>query len=143
MYSISVFNHWVYIIYPQVSGLETLLTNGAESEPGQTACFALSCLASKDDGHALLMESPSLPRLLDGLVSLLKSRDPDNTWFAAMWVPLEYLIHLVCVPQYLILCCEVDLVLQVISTLLFWLFTVAFSQDGESVCVSTKWSNSS
>ncbi|KAF4072934.1 hypothetical protein AMELA_G00253230 [Ameiurus melas] len=69
-----------------VSGLETLLSNDPESEPGQTACFALSCLASKDDGHALLMESPSLPGLLDGLLRLLKSGDPDSTWFAAMTV---------------------------------------------------------
>ncbi|XP_053086625.1 uncharacterized protein LOC113531615 [Pangasianodon hypophthalmus] len=69
-----------------VSGLEMLLSNGAESEVGQTACFALSCLASKDDGHTLLMESPSLPGLLDGLLNLLKSGDPDSTWFAAMTV---------------------------------------------------------
>lgn len=72
------------IIYPQVSGLEVLLSSGAESDAAQTACFALSCLASKDDGHALLMESPSLPDLLDGLLDLLKSGGLDSTWFAAM-----------------------------------------------------------
>ncbi|XP_046694436.1 uncharacterized protein LOC124378736 isoform X2 [Silurus meridionalis] len=69
-----------------MSGLETLLSNGVESEAGQTACFALSCLASKDDGHALLIESPSLPGLLDSLLSLLRSGDPDSIWFAAMTV---------------------------------------------------------
>lgn len=61
-----------------------LLSNRAESGAGQIACFALSCLVSKDDGHALLMEGLSLPGLLDGLLCLLKSGDPDSTWFAAM-----------------------------------------------------------
>jgi len=51
---------------------------------GQTACFALSCLANDEDGHALLMESTSVPALLDGLLQLLQSPEPDSIWFAAM-----------------------------------------------------------
>ncbi len=51
---------------------------------GQTVCFALSCLANDEDGHALLMESTSVPALLDGLLLLLQSPDPDSIWFAAM-----------------------------------------------------------
>ncbi|KAL7838242.1 hypothetical protein AOLI_G00266460 [Acnodon oligacanthus] len=72
--------------YKLASSLQALLSNGAGPEAGQTACFALSCLASEDDGHALLMESSSFPALLNGLLGLLKSGDPDSTWFAAMTV---------------------------------------------------------
>ncbi|XP_072549188.1 uncharacterized protein [Salminus brasiliensis] len=72
--------------YRLASSLQALLSNGAGPEAEQTACFALSCLASEDDGHTLLMESSSLTELLNGLLSLLKSADPDSTWFAAMTV---------------------------------------------------------
>ncbi|XP_036436094.1 uncharacterized protein LOC118814548 [Colossoma macropomum] len=72
--------------YRLASSLQALLSNGAGPEAGQTACFTLSCLASEVDGHALLMESSSCPALLNGLLSLLKSGDPDSTWFAAMTV---------------------------------------------------------
>ncbi|XP_022523488.2 uncharacterized protein LOC107197743 isoform X1 [Astyanax mexicanus] len=70
--------------YRLANSLQTLLSNGAGPEAGQAACFALSCLASEDDGHTLLMENSSCPELLNGLLSLLKSADPDSTWFAAM-----------------------------------------------------------
>ncbi|XP_066516356.1 uncharacterized protein [Hoplias malabaricus] len=69
-----------------VCSLQALLSNGAVQEAGQTACFALSCLASEDDGHALLMEASSVPAFLNSLLRLLKSGDPDSTWFSAMVV---------------------------------------------------------
>ncbi|XP_051750422.1 uncharacterized protein LOC127513015 isoform X1 [Ctenopharyngodon idella] len=69
-----------------VSRLQALLSSGSGVEMGQTACFALSCLANDEDGHALLMESTSVPALLDGLLQLLQSPEPDSIWFAAMTV---------------------------------------------------------
>ncbi|XP_067263447.1 uncharacterized protein [Chanodichthys erythropterus] len=69
-----------------VSQLQALLSSGSGVEMGQTACFALSCLANDEDGHALLMESTSVPALLDGLLQLLQSPEPDSIWFAAMTV---------------------------------------------------------
>ncbi|KAK2911470.1 hypothetical protein Q8A67_003603 [Cirrhinus molitorella] len=69
-----------------VSRLQALLLSGSGVEIGQTVCFALSCLANDEDGHALLMESTSVPALLDGLLQLLQSPDPDSIWFAAMTV---------------------------------------------------------
>lgn len=69
-----------------VSNLQALLSSGSGVEMGQTACFALSCLANDEDGHALLMESTSVPALLDGLLQLLQSPEPDSIWFAAMTV---------------------------------------------------------
>ncbi|XDV20038.1 hypothetical protein PO909_025420 [Leuciscus waleckii] len=69
-----------------VSQLQALLSSGPGVEMGQTACFALSCLANDEDGHALLMESTSIPALLDGLLQLLQSPEPDSIWFAAMTV---------------------------------------------------------
>lgn len=50
----------------------------------QTACFALSCLAKDEDGHALLMESTCISAVLDALLQLLQSAEPDSVWFAAM-----------------------------------------------------------
>lgn len=52
----------------------------------QTACFALSCLAMDEDGHALMMESTSISAVLDALLQLLRSAEPDTAWFAAMCV---------------------------------------------------------
>ncbi|KAI4873546.1 hypothetical protein NFI96_027187, partial [Prochilodus magdalenae] len=69
-----------------VSSLQALLSSGSGPEAGQTACFALSCVGSEEDGHALLMESSSCPAILNGLLSLLKSGDADSTWFAAMTI---------------------------------------------------------
>ncbi|XP_050966636.1 uncharacterized protein LOC127165782 [Labeo rohita] len=69
-----------------VSRLQALLLSRSGVEMGQTVCFALSCLANDKDGHALLMESTSVPDLLDGLLQLLQSPDPDSIWFAAMTV---------------------------------------------------------
>ncbi|XP_042580999.1 uncharacterized protein LOC109064978 isoform X2 [Cyprinus carpio] len=69
-----------------VSRLQTLLLSGSGVEMGQTVCFALSCLANEEDGHALLMESTCVPTLLNGLLQLLQSPDPDSIWFAAMTV---------------------------------------------------------
>ncbi|XP_043096586.1 uncharacterized protein LOC122346021 [Puntigrus tetrazona] len=69
-----------------VRRLQALLLSGPGMEMGQTVCFALSCLANDEDGHALLMESATVPALLDGLLHLLQSPDPDSIWFAAMTV---------------------------------------------------------
>ncbi|KAK7173753.1 hypothetical protein R3I93_003547 [Phoxinus phoxinus] len=69
-----------------VNRLQALLSSGPGVEMGQTACFALSCLANDEDGHALLMESTSIPALLDGLLQLLQSPEADSIWFAAMTV---------------------------------------------------------
>lgn len=57
----------------------------AEPEAGQTACFALSCLVT-EDGHALVLDSPSFPSLLDSLLYCLQTEDQDSSWFAAMYV---------------------------------------------------------
>ncbi|XP_041915616.1 uncharacterized protein LOC121680347 isoform X2 [Alosa sapidissima] len=67
-----------------VSSLQALLCSGAGPEPGQTACFALSCLATEEDGHALVLDSPSFPGLMDGLLQLLQRPEHDSTWFAAL-----------------------------------------------------------
>ncbi|KAI2664213.1 Usherin [Labeo rohita] len=50
-----------------VSRLQALLLSRSGVEMGQTVCFALSCLANDKDGHALLMESTSVPDLLDAV----------------------------------------------------------------------------
>ncbi|XP_028830758.1 uncharacterized protein LOC114787132 isoform X2 [Denticeps clupeoides] len=69
-----------------VSSLQTLLCKEAGPDAGQTACFALSCLATDTDGHTLLLDSPSFPSVLDGLFQLLLRKEPDCAWFAAMTV---------------------------------------------------------
>ncbi|XP_063067196.1 uncharacterized protein LOC134458698 [Engraulis encrasicolus] len=74
-----------------VSSLQNLLCSGAGPEAGQTACFALSCLATEEDGHAAVLGWPWFPRLLDGLLQQLQrgQEEPepergDSLWFAAM-----------------------------------------------------------
>ncbi|XP_051951806.1 uncharacterized protein LOC127621996 [Xyrauchen texanus] len=69
-----------------VSRLQALLSTTSGVEMEQTACFGMSCLANGEDGHALLMESTSCTAVLDGLLQLLHSTDPDTVWFAAMTV---------------------------------------------------------
>ncbi|KAI7813022.1 hypothetical protein IRJ41_013808 [Triplophysa rosa] len=64
--------------------LQSLLSSGTGVEMCQTACFALSCLAKDEDGHALLMESTCISAVLDALLQLLQSTEPDTVWFAAM-----------------------------------------------------------
>jgi hypothetical protein len=65
----------------------------AGPEAGQTACFALSCLVTEEDGHALVLGSPSLPSLLDALLYRLQTEDQDSAWFAAMYV-CHSILHL-------------------------------------------------
>ncbi|XP_051516003.1 uncharacterized protein LOC127419023 [Myxocyprinus asiaticus] len=69
-----------------VSRLQALISTRSGVEMGQTACFGMSCLANDEDGHALLMESTSCTAVLDGLLQLLRSTDPDTVWFAAMTI---------------------------------------------------------
>ncbi|XP_056600847.1 uncharacterized protein LOC130418780 isoform X2 [Triplophysa dalaica] len=64
--------------------LQSLLSSGTGLEMCQTACFALSCLAKDEDGHALLMESTCISAVLNALLQLLQSAEPDSVWFAAM-----------------------------------------------------------
>ncbi|XP_029622561.1 uncharacterized protein LOC115202605 [Salmo trutta] len=72
--------------YQLVHSLQALMSEVAGPEAGQTACFALSCLVTEEDGHALVLGSPSLPSLLDALLYRLQTEDQDSAWFAAMAV---------------------------------------------------------
>ncbi|XP_061118042.1 uncharacterized protein LOC133141487 [Conger conger] len=69
-----------------VSSLQALLCEGRWPGAGQTACFALSCLVTEADGHALVLESPAFPHLLDGLLRHLLEEEHDSAWFAALTV---------------------------------------------------------
>ncbi|XP_041706767.1 uncharacterized protein LOC121541656 [Coregonus clupeaformis] len=72
--------------YQLVHSLQALMSELAGPEAGQTACFALSCLVTEEDGHALVLGSSSLPSLLDALLYRLQTEDQDSAWFAAMAV---------------------------------------------------------
>ncbi|XP_064165613.1 uncharacterized protein LOC135240180 [Anguilla rostrata] len=69
-----------------VSSLQALLCEGRWPGAGQTACFALSCLVTEEDGHTLVLGSPAFPHLLDGLLRHLLEEEHDSAWFAAMTV---------------------------------------------------------
>ncbi|KAG7476469.1 hypothetical protein MATL_G00083090 [Megalops atlanticus] len=69
-----------------VSSLQALLCEGAGPGAGQTACFALSCLATEEDGHALVLGSSAFPSVMEGLLRCLQEEDHDSVWFAAMTV---------------------------------------------------------
>ncbi|KAJ8408664.1 hypothetical protein AAFF_G00252990 [Aldrovandia affinis] len=69
-----------------VGSLQALLCEGTWPGAGQTACFALSCLATEEDGHALVLGSSAFPGLLDGLLRHLLEEEHDSAWFAAMTV---------------------------------------------------------
>ncbi|TRZ03567.1 hypothetical protein DNTS_013485 [Danionella cerebrum] len=69
-----------------VSRLQALLSIDAGVDVCQTACFALSCFANNENAHSLLMESSSIPALLNALLQLLQSTDPNTLWFAAMTI---------------------------------------------------------
>ncbi|KAG9353860.1 hypothetical protein JZ751_011984 [Albula glossodonta] len=72
--------------YATVSSLQALLCEGTWPGAGQTACFALSCLATEEDGHSLVLGSSAFPHLLDGLLRHLLEEEHDSGWFAALTV---------------------------------------------------------
>lgn len=57
----------------------------------KNACFALSCLASSNDGHARLVGNSDFYHLLSVTSELLHAEDSETGWFAAMYATI--LVH--------------------------------------------------
>nr|XP_042715590.1 uncharacterized protein LOC112060571 [Chrysemys picta bellii] len=72
---------------PEVSSMiHALVSMMASAEAGgsRNACFALSCLAANKEGHDHVLQSPAFPRALDTLCRLLRAKEQESSWFAAM-----------------------------------------------------------
>ncbi|XP_048875767.1 uncharacterized protein LOC125746139 [Brienomyrus brachyistius] len=68
------------------AGLQALLCAGSGPAAAQTACFALSCLAAEEAGHALVLVSSAFPPPAGRPVLLPAGGRPDGAWFAAVAV---------------------------------------------------------
>ena len=55
-----------------------------DSGCGKNACYALSCLASSDQGHKRLLLHTSSDLMLHLLAQQLSNEDGETAWFAAM-----------------------------------------------------------
>ena len=50
----------------------------------KNACFALSCLATNNEGHGRLLGNSHAEEVLKTLSQLLSAEDSETGWFAAM-----------------------------------------------------------
>lgn len=50
----------------------------------KNACFALSCIASFQQGHSRLLAHPEIDTIVSILARLLSSTDDELVWFSAM-----------------------------------------------------------